>query len=80
MPRLIEKLRYSHEVSQSIQQLQTDVDWARQAFNIMLFGPSGVGKSHLANALADIPHPKVKKSVLIYIFIFHSITRFYCLK
>jgi DNA replication protein DnaC len=47
----IDLSRYSHEVSQTIQQLQTDADWARQAINVMLFGPSGVGKSHLANAL-----------------------------
>lgn len=42
---------YSHEVSHTIQQLQSDVEWARQVHNIILFGPSGVGKSHLANAL-----------------------------
>jgi DNA replication protein DnaC len=42
---------YSSDVSQRIQQLQSDVDWAKQAMNIILFGPSGVGKSHLANAI-----------------------------
>lgn len=34
-----------------IQALADDVSWTRQAKNIVLFGPSGVGKSHLACAI-----------------------------
>lgn len=42
---------YAPDVLQRIQQLQGDVEWAKQATNIILFGPSGVGKSHLANGI-----------------------------
>ncbi len=34
-----------------IQALADDTSWTRQAKNIVLFGPSGVGKSHLACAI-----------------------------
>jgi len=42
---------YKAEVSQRIEKLQGDTRWAKQASNVILFGPSGVGKSHLANGL-----------------------------
>ena len=42
---------YKADVSQRIQKLQGDTRWAKQASNVILFGPSGVGKSHLANGL-----------------------------
>lgn len=34
-----------------IQALADDIGWTKQAKNIVLFGPSGVGKSHLACAI-----------------------------
>jgi DNA replication protein DnaC len=34
-----------------IQALSDNTSWARQANNVVLFGPSGVGKSHLACAI-----------------------------
>ncbi|WP_051321621.1 ATP-binding protein [Chrysiogenes arsenatis] len=42
---------YPREVMQTIRQLQQSTDWVDGANNILFFGPSGVGKSHIANAL-----------------------------
>ena len=36
---------------QQIIQLREDTDWARRADNVVLIGPSGVGKTHIAAAL-----------------------------
>ena len=33
-------------------QLTTDIRWLKQAQNCLIFGPSGVGKTHLAAAVA----------------------------
>jgi len=38
-------------VQQAVLQLKDNHQWALQADNVLLFGPSGVGKSHLACAL-----------------------------
>ncbi len=38
-------------VQQPIHQLKDDHQWALQAGNVLLIGPSGVGKSHIAAAL-----------------------------
>ena len=35
-----------------IQALADQTDWVKKAYNIIIFGPSGVGKTHLAAALA----------------------------
>lgn len=44
------------ELSSSVQQqviaLKDQAEWARHAENVLLIGPSGVGKSHIAAALA----------------------------
>lgn len=42
---------YPTPLSQTIRQLQSDKAWVNSANNILLFGPSGVGKSHIATAL-----------------------------
>jgi len=34
-----------------IEALTSDAEWVRQAHNLILFGPSGVGKTHLAAAI-----------------------------
>jgi DNA replication protein DnaC len=39
------------KVTSNIVQLQENVDWVSKAENILLLGPSGVGKSHIAAAL-----------------------------
>lgn len=45
------------EISASVQQqviaLRDQTDWAHHAGNVLLIGPSGVGKSHIAAALAS---------------------------
>jgi DNA replication protein DnaC len=38
-------------VQKQVIALRDSIDWARQADNLLLFGPSGVGKSHIAAAL-----------------------------
>jgi DNA replication protein DnaC len=36
-----------------LRELATGGDWVRQGHNILMFGPHGVGKTHLAAAVAD---------------------------
>jgi DNA replication protein DnaC len=43
---------YCEALQHQIMALKDDIDWARRAENILLIGPSGVGKSHIAAALA----------------------------
>lgn len=35
----------------AIAKLQQDVDWVQRATNVLLIGPSGTGKTHIASAL-----------------------------
>lgn len=48
-----------------IEALATTGDWTRQAHNLLLFGPSGVGKTHLA---AAIGHALVEQGVRVRYF------------
>jgi DNA replication protein DnaC len=43
--------QYETSITQTLRQLQGQVDWVEQANNVLLFGPSGVGKTHMAHAL-----------------------------
>ena len=36
----------------ALAKLQQDIDWAQRAANVLLLGPSGTGKTHIASALA----------------------------
>lgn len=45
-----------------IETLATTADWSRQAGNLLLFGPSGVGKTHLA---AAIGHGLIEQGVRV---------------
>lgn len=49
-------------IKQLILQLKADHQWALQADNILLIGPSGVGKSHLAAALG---HHLIERGVRV---------------
>jgi DNA replication protein DnaC len=49
----------------SLAKLQQDTDWAHNADNILLIGPSGTGKTHIANALA---HRLIEQGVRCKLF------------
>jgi len=49
-------------VQQSILRLKDDHQWALQAGNVLLIGPSGVGKSHIAAALG---HHLIERGVRV---------------
>lgn len=48
--------------SHKIQALAGNSDWVKRAVNVLLFGPSGVGKTHLAVAIA---HALIEKSIRV---------------
>ena len=49
----------------SLARLQQDIDWAHNADNILLLGPSGTGKTHIANALG---HRLIEQGVRCKLF------------
>lgn len=42
---------YDTHTTQTLRQLQQQTDWVDNANNLLLFGPSGVGKTHIAHAI-----------------------------
>jgi len=48
--------------AQKLKQKMTQLDWLRQGHNIILFGASGLGKTHLAAALG---HALLEKSIRV---------------
>ena len=50
---------------EEINTLANNKDWVDQAMNVLFFGPSGVGKSHLA---AAIGHALIEKSIRVKYF------------
>jgi len=48
-----------------IAKLQQDLDWAQRAANVLLIGPSGTGKTHMANALA---HQLIEQGIRCKLF------------
>ena len=49
----------------TLAKLQQDTDWAHRADNVLLIGPSGTGKTHIANALG---HQLVEQGVRCKLF------------
>ncbi len=47
----LELSEFSKPNQASLAKLQQDINWAHNAENVLLLGPSGKGKSHIANAL-----------------------------
>ena len=50
---------------QKVTALASHADWVSQAMNVLFFGPSGVGKTHLA---AAIGHGLIEKSIRVKYF------------
>jgi len=55
-------IREAKNTQQAILQLKDNHQWALQADNVLLFGPSGVGKSHIACALG---HQLIERGVRV---------------
>lgn len=49
----------------AVAQLEQDLDWARRSDNVLLIGPSGTGKTHLASALG---HTLVQQGIRCKLF------------
>lgn len=49
-------------VQTAVRRLREDVDWAHRGHNVLLLGPSGVGKTHLAAALG---HELIERGVRV---------------
>jgi DNA replication protein DnaC len=52
----------SANVQQQVIALKEHTDWARRAGNVLLIGPSGVGKSHIAAAIA---HQLIEQAIRV---------------
>jgi DNA replication protein DnaC len=50
----LQQERFNPVAQRSLAKLQQDLDWAEQAGNVLLFGPSGTGKTHVAAALGHV--------------------------
>ena len=56
---------FSKSNQTALAKLQQDIDWAHNADNVLLLGPSGTGKTHIANALG---HKLIEQGVRCKLF------------
>ena len=61
----LEQSRFSKPNQAALAKLQQDIDWAHNADNVLLIGPSGTGKTHIANALG---HKLIEQGVRCKLF------------
>ena len=61
----LELSNFSKPNQLSLAKLQQDMDWAHNADNVLLLGPSGTGKTHVANALG---HRLIEQGVRCKLF------------
>ena len=61
----LEKNRFSKPNLAALAKLQQDIDWAHNADNVLLLGPSGTGKTHIATALG---HKLIEQGVRCKLF------------
>lgn len=47
----LDRKTFSSPIQRTIAKLEQDLEWARRSDNVLLIGPSGTGKTHLASAL-----------------------------
>ncbi|TCS34058.1 IS21-like element helper ATPase IstB [Reinekea marinisedimentorum] len=57
--------RFSAETQRTLAKLKQDTDWAHNADNVLLIGPSGTGKTHIASALG---HQLIEQGVRCKLF------------
>ena len=61
----LEQSRFSKPNQAALAKLQQDIDWAHKADNVLLLGPSGTGKTHVATALG---HKLIEQGVRCKLF------------
>ena len=61
----LDQSSFNSQGKTALAKLQQDSDWAHHADNVLLIGPSGTGKTHIANALG---HQLVEQGVRCKLF------------
>ena len=61
----LDQSSFNSQCKTALAKLQQDSDWAHHADNVLLIGPSGTGKTHIANALG---HQLVEQGVRCKLF------------
>ena len=61
----LDQSRFSAENQGRLMRLKQDTDWSHNADNVLLIGPSGTGKTHIASALG---HQLVERGVRCKLF------------
>jgi DNA replication protein DnaC len=61
----LEQQRFSTHIQSVLAKLKQDTDWSHTADNVLLIGPSGTGKTHIASALG---HHLIEQGVRCKLF------------